>query len=59
MKKAELESTQLRLGIEQSVNCLRRDGYMVKDLPFPKYNEFRDPKNYESFRIKKELSKFL
>lgn len=48
MKRAEIQLGQLDLAIELSVRVIRRDWFMIKDLEFPKYNDLRDPKNFET-----------
>ena len=47
MKRSEIQLQQLDLGIELAVNVTRRDDFMIKNLEFPKYNEFRKPKDFE------------
>lgn len=57
MKKAEYELDNLRFGIEHAVNSVRLDGNMIKDLPYPRYAEFRDVSNYESLKSRKSRSR--
>lgn len=57
MKKAEEELTQLHFGLEFAVNTLRKEGTKLKNLPFPKYNEFRNIKDYESRKLIKQLDR--
>jgi len=58
MKKAESHLHQLDMGIELAVNVIRRDMFMIKDLEFPTYNEFREPKDYETRKYNLELDYF-
>jgi len=57
MKKSEYELDNLHFGIENAVNSIRLDGNMIKDLPYPKYNEFRGIKDFESLKSRKHNSR--
>ena len=46
MKKAEGQLDQLDLSIEFAVCGIRMDGFMIKDLEFPTYNELKHPKDF-------------
>jgi len=48
MKRAEKHLHELHFGIEYAVNILRRDGGMLTDLEYPKYNEFREIKDFDT-----------
>ncbi|MGI0022873.1 MAG: AbiV family abortive infection protein, partial [Nitrososphaeraceae archaeon] len=48
MKRAAIQISQLHFGIEYAINILRRDGAKLTNLEYPKYNEFRDIKNYDT-----------
>ena len=48
MKKAEIHLHQLDVAIEMAVNIIRRDGFMLTNLDFPSYNEFRKPADFET-----------
>lgn len=57
MKRAEDELTQLHFGIEFAINVLRRDGKKLVNLSYPKYDELREIKNYESSKLIHKLSR--
>lgn len=57
MKKAELELERLHFGIENAVNSLRHDDKDIKNLEYPKYNEFREIKNYDSLKLSKPFTR--
>ena len=46
MKRTEGRLHQLDLVIEFAVYVIRRDGFMIKDLEFPTYNELRQPRDF-------------
>jgi len=58
MTEAEKQIDFLHLMIERFVNNLRKTGQLTESLPFPKYTEYREMKDYESLiTFNKELSK--
>lgn len=48
MKRAEKHLHELHFGIEFAVNVIRRDGGTLTELIHPKYNEFREIKNFDT-----------
>lgn len=48
MKRAEKHLHELYFGIEYAVNIIRRDGGTLTDLKYPKYNEFREIKDFDT-----------
>ncbi len=48
MKRAEKHLHELHFGIEYAVHIIRRDGGTLTNLEFPKYNEFREIKDFDT-----------
>lgn len=48
MKRAASQIKQLYFGIEYAVNILRRDGVILTNLEYPKYDEFRKMSDFDT-----------